>query len=69
MKMWGQIGNEYAVISTELPSLDVLGKKINDRWEVPHLCHHSWDEKYECYLNKFSSLLVDCQNPNFLQLQ
>jgi hypothetical protein len=45
MNMWGQINNEYAILSTALPSLDILGKKINDRWEVPHLCHYSWDEK------------------------
>jgi hypothetical protein len=46
MNMWGQINNEYAILSTALPSIDVLGKKMNNRWEVPHLCHYSWDEKY-----------------------
>jgi hypothetical protein len=45
MTMWGQINNEYAILSTALPSIDVLGKKMNNRWEVPHLCHYSWDEK------------------------
>lgn len=45
MNMWGQIQNEYAILSTSLPSIDILGKKINNRWEVPHLCHYSWDEK------------------------
>jgi hypothetical protein len=73
--MWGQINNEYAILSTALPSLDILGKKINDRWEVPHLCHYSWDEK--SVILPFTSSLqltclmvsVRCQSLNFLQWQ
>jgi hypothetical protein len=45
LEMWGSIGNEYAVLSTSPPPLDTVGKSINDRWEVPHLCGFSWEER------------------------
>jgi hypothetical protein len=66
MNMWGQINNEYAILSTALPSLDILGKKINNRWEVPHLCHYSWDEKYSLPSRLSSPLLSLLRSPQIL---
>lgn len=42
--MWGSIDNEYAVLSTTPPDISSLGKNVNNRWEVPHLCQATFTE-------------------------
>jgi hypothetical protein len=47
--MWGQANNEYAVLSTSPLDVSDVAKrssKITKEFEqVPHLCHHFFDEE------------------------
>jgi len=45
LNMWGSVGNEYAILSTYVPDLSELGKNVNDRYEVPHLCRGLWTDR------------------------
>lgn len=45
MNMWAMIQNEYAIISTQPTAMSLLGKNVNDRWEVSHQCSFKWDEQ------------------------
>lgn len=43
IKMWEQIGNDYAILTTQLPAakepvMDVVRQSANNENEVPHLC-------------------------------
>lgn len=43
--MWGSVQNEYAVLSTLAPDISLLGKNVNDHWEVPHLCQATFTDR------------------------
>jgi hypothetical protein len=43
--MWGSIDNEYAILSTTPDDISNLGKNVNNRWEVPHVCSATFTKK------------------------
>jgi hypothetical protein len=38
VEMWDMTRNEYGILSTYVANIDQLGKNLNGRHEVPHLC-------------------------------
>eukprot|EP01038_Epipyxis_sp_PR26KG_P013764 gene13764-18460_t len=44
-EMWGNINNEYAILSTALPDISVLKDINNDDQIVPHLCQATIDKR------------------------
>ena len=45
LSMWGSIDNEYAILSTTPDDISNLGKNVNNRREVPHVCAATFTKK------------------------
>ncbi len=41
--MWASVDNEYAVLSSALPDVSVLGKNLDE--QVPHVCQATFDSR------------------------
>ena len=51
-QMWTLANNEYAVLSTYVAGTEQLGRNVNHRYEVPHLCMVKFTENVRTHATK-----------------